>query len=179
MGMFVVGLVVSLNLVLDDRVFASSKGADIAIVILVLLSCLVVFCRVALMGWQHTGLFSIGFCGVSGLSIVFFGVAGASELNVGLLSGLLGLAEAILVYAFLRSRSNAVRVLVVVGLGCANVAVSWTVEAIFRATFLARPVSQFRLLAALLTGLLLGGTLAGVAGGFVRRKSGPLSSFTS
>ena len=95
---------------------------------------------------------------------------------MGLLSGLLGLVEAILVYAFLRSRSNAVRVLIVIGLGCANVAVSWIIEAVFRATVPSRPMSQFWLLAALLTGLLLGGTLAGVAGRLVRRKLGLLSS---
>jgi hypothetical protein len=175
-GATMVGLVVSLNLVLDDRAFAFSRGTDVAIIVLVLLSCLVVFCRVALMGWQHTGLFSIGVCGVLGLSIVFFGVAGASEYHVGLLSGLLGLVEATLVYAFLRSRSNAVRVLVVLGVGCANVAVAWIIEAVFRATVPSRPMSQFWLLAALLSGLLLGGTLAGVAGRFVRRKVFPSSS---
>ena len=68
-GATVVGLVVSLNLVLDDRVFAFSKGVDIAIIVVVLLSCLVVFCRVALVGWQHTGLFSIGLCGVRAIRL--------------------------------------------------------------------------------------------------------------
>jgi hypothetical protein len=171
----IVGLVVALNLVLDDRVFAFSKVVDITVVTLVFLSFSVIVCHIALKGWRHTGLMSIGLCGVLGLSLVFWGVAGTSRSHIGLFSALLGLAEAILVYAFLCSRSDAVRILSIAGLGCVNVAVSWTIEAGFRSANASRDISQFWLLAALLTGLLLVGTLSGVVGQSVRRRLGRVS----
>ncbi|MDY7078210.1 MAG: hypothetical protein SXV54_14945 [Chloroflexota bacterium] len=173
-GAVIVGLVVALNLVLDDRVLAFSKAVDITIVTLVLLSCLVIFYCVALKGWQHTGLISAGFCGMLGLSLIFWGVAGTSQSHIGLFSALLGLIEAILVYVFLRSRSKTVCILSIIGVGIVNIAVSWIIEAIFRSSNPSRDIDQFWFLAALLTGLLLGGTLSGMAGQFVRRRFGLL-----
>jgi hypothetical protein len=165
-----VGLVIGLNLVLDDRVFAFSKVVDITVLSLVFLLCSVIFYHVASKGWQHTALMSIGLCGMLGLSLAFWGVAGTFQSNMGLFSVLLGLLETTLVYVFLRSRSNAVRILSITGLGILNIGVAWILEASFRSSDPSRVVGQFWSLAALLTGLLLGGTLSGIVGQFIRRR---------
>jgi hypothetical protein len=74
------GFIVSMNLVLDDRIVAISRWVDLTVVGLAILSCLVFAFRVATQGWQHTGLLSIGFCGTLGLALCFFSVAGSSLL---------------------------------------------------------------------------------------------------
>ena len=177
-GALMVGLVVSLNLVLDDRFFAFSKLIDFTIVMLVLLSYLVIIGYVFLQGWQHTGLLSIGICGMLGLALVFFGISGSGPFHpsLGLLSLVLGLIEACIVYVYLCNRSTVVRVLLVIAIGCLNIGIAWIIESIFRSSDSSRDISQFLILAALLTGLLFGGTISGVFGHLVQRKFGLLKS---
>jgi hypothetical protein len=161
------GLLVALNLVVEDRSFVISPVVDITVLALFLLSGLITYGSAASRGWQHSGLYSIGVCATLGLSLCFFGVAGPFHLYLGLLAALLGGVESVLVFAYVR-QSDAVRIAALVGVGAANVGVAWIVEWLFRASDLSRDVSQFWALAAILTVLLIGGTLLGLPGRFLR-----------
>ena len=68
---------------------------------------------------------------------------------------------AILVYIFLRSHSDIVRIILIFILACLNIGLSWTIE---------KDINEFWNLAAFLTGFLLVGTLSGIPGQFIRRK---------
>lgn len=176
LGSVLIGLVVSLNLVLDDRAFAFSKVIDFSIVILIVLFCLIIFFKIALNGWLHTGLLSIGLCGTLGLSLTYFSVAGSGPFHasIGLLASVSGLIEAFIVYIFLLNESTKIRILLIAGVGVINIGIAWVVESIFRSTMPSRDINQFIMLAILLSGILLGGTLSGNAGQFIRRKFGLL-----
>lgn len=167
-GAGLTGLLIVLNLVTEDRGFIISPVVDITVLVLFLLSALVTFGTAASRGWQHTGLFSIGVCATLGSSVCFFGVAGPAQFSLGLLAALLGGAEALLVYAYVR-RSNAVQIAALISVGAANVGVSWIVEWVFRSSNPSRDISQFWYLVVLLTALLFGGTLVGLPGQFMRR----------
>lgn len=167
-GAGMTGLLIALNLVAEDRDFVISPVIDITMLVLFLLSGLVTFGTAVSRGWQHAGLFSIGVCATLGLSLCFFGVAGPFQSNLGLLAILLGGADSVLVYAYVR-RSKSVRIAALIGVGAANAAVSWIVEQLFRSSNPSRDISQFWYLVAILTVLLFGGTLLGLPGGFARR----------
>jgi len=167
-GVGLTGLLIVLNLVVEDRDFVISPVVDITVLVLFLLSGLVTFGTAVSRGWQHAGLFSIGICATLGLSLCFFGVAGPFQFNLGLLAALLSGVEAVLVYAYVR-RSNTVRIAALIGVGAANAGVSWIVEWLFRSSSPSRDISQFWYLVAILTVLLFGGTLVGLPGRFVRR----------
>ena len=95
------------------------------------------------------------------------GIAGV--VGVWLLAALLAVFEAAFVYVYVR-KTDPARILALAGVWAANLAVAWTVEWLFRLSNPAREIGQFWALAALLTALLAGGTLAGVAGSFLRRS---------
>lgn len=166
-GAGLTGLLVALNLVAEDRSFVISPVADITMLVLFFLSSLITFGTAAFRGWQHSGLYSLGVCATLGLSLCFFGVAGPFHVHLGLLAALLGGVESLLVYAYVR-RSDAVRIAALIGVGAANIGVAWIVEWLFRSANPSRGVSQFWNLAALLTVPLVGGTLLGLPGRFLR-----------
>jgi hypothetical protein len=170
-GSGMTGCLVALNLVVEDRGTVLSPVIDIAVLALYLLSGLLTYGTVAMRGWQHAGLFSLGLCATLGLSLSFFAVAGPFQTYLGGIAALLGLVDATLVYAYVR-RTSAVRVAVLVGVGIGNLGVAWMVERTFRSLHPSRGISQFWLLAALLTGLLVGGTLVGLPARFVRQALG-------
>lgn len=166
-GAILIGYLVCLYLVSEDLDIIISKAIDITVLTLSLLSCLIIFCYVVLKGWRHTGLISIGFCGTFGLALLFFQVFKPFLIYLCYASVLLGLVNAILVYIFLRTHSDAVRIILIVSLSCINIGISWTIE---------RDINEFWNLAAFLTGFLLVGTLSGIPGQFIRRKFGLLKS---
>ena len=169
LGVVLTGYIVSLNLVLDGRNIMLSKITDMTIITLSLLSCLVIFGFIALKGWRHTALTSIGFCGSLGLSLCFFGVAGPFQTYLGLLAVLLGLIEAVLVCIFIRY-SDTVRFFSIIVFSIINIGLAWIIEAMFRSAHPGRDMGQFWYLATLLTSLLFGGTLCGLPGQFLRKK---------
>jgi hypothetical protein len=165
------GLLVVFNLVVEDRSFVILPTVDIAALALFALSGLITYGTAASRGWQHSGLHSLAVCATLGQSLCFFGVAGPFRIQLGLLAVLLGALEALAVFAYVR-RSDAVRIGALIGVGAANVSVAWVVEWLFRAADVTRDVSQFWALALLLTALLVGGTLLGLPGRFLRRALG-------
>lgn len=175
-GAILIGYLACLYLVSEDLDIIISKAIDITVLALSLLSCLVIFCHVALKGWRHTGLISIGFCGTFGLALLFFQVFKPILSYLCLTSVLLGLMNPILVYIFIRSHSDIVRIILIASLACVNIGTSWAVEAIARFYHPFRSINEFWILAAFLTGLLLAGTLSGLAGQLIRRKFGLLMS---
>lgn len=172
LGSILVGLIVSLNLVIDDRAFAFSKIIDTSLVLLILFFCLIIFFKIVLNSWHHTGLLSIGLCGTLGLSLTFFSVAGSGPFHasIGLSSSVIGLIEALIVYKFLLIKSKKVRVFLITGVGILNIGIAWIVELILRSSTPARDITQFIMLAALLTILLVGGTLSGSIAQLIRQK---------
>ena len=176
LGAILTGYIVCLYLVGEDRDFMISKTIDIIVLIFSLIACLLIFCYVALKGWHHTSLMSIGFCAILGLSLLFFQVYKPLLLYLCATSVLLGLIDAIIVFVFLRSHSNSVRIILMITLACLNIGISWTVEAINRFYHPSRDTNQFWNLAAFLTGLLIIGILIGIPGQFIRRKFNLLKS---
>lgn len=170
LGAILTGFLISLILVGEDRDFMISKTVDISVVSVALISCIIIYCYTALKGWQHSGLISIGFCATFGLSLFFFGVAGQSQFNLGILSSLLGLLETIFIFIYHKSNSNSVRSIIIIVIACINIGIAWMIESIFRASNPSRDMSQFWILAVLLTGLLVVGVLGGVPGQFIRHK---------
>ena len=170
-GTAMIGFLVALNLVAEDRATVLSPVLDITALALFLLSGLVTYGTAAMRGWQHAGLFSIGLCATLALSLCFFGVAGPFQTHLGWVAALLGLVDAALAVAYVR-RSNTVRMAVLAGVGATNTGVAWLVERLFRSQHPTRDISQFWLLAALLTGLLTGGTLLGVPARLLRQALG-------
>jgi hypothetical protein len=170
-GAGMMGCLIALNLVLDDRAFALSPAADLLLVALLALSALITFGAAALRGWRHSGLYALGVAALLGLSLCFFAVAGPFQTYLGGLAVIVGSIEAALVYVYLRG-SDGVRLSCLIGAGTINVGIAWLVEAAFRDAHPGRGVGQFWMLAALLTLLLLGGTLLGVAGRFLARRIG-------
>jgi hypothetical protein len=174
LGALLTGFIITLFLVGEDRDFMISKPIDIAVLTLAALSCLVIFCSVALKGWRHTGLLSMGFCGTLGLSLLFFQVFRPFLLYLCPVSILHGLMYAILVYVYVRSHSDTARIALIIGLAFSNIGESWIIEAISRYYNPSRDISQFRNLIVLLTVPLLFGTLSGIPGQFIRQKFGLL-----
>lgn len=172
LGSIFAGMIVSLNLVLDDRAFAFSKFLDFGIVLLILLLCLIILFRIMLNGWFYTALLSMGLCGTLGLSLTFFSVAGSGPFHAsaGLLSAVLGLVEALIVYLFLQNKSNKIRIILIVCIGMINIGIVWIVESIFRLSMPSRDVTQFIMLAAFLSGILLIGAVSGHVGSFIQRR---------
>jgi hypothetical protein len=167
-GAAMMGFLIAINLVVDDRDFALSPVVDRVLVALFCLSALIVFGRAAWRGWPHSGLFTAGIAATLGLSLCFFAVAGPFPAYLGGLAALVGAIEAALVYAYVRG-SNTTRFACLAGVGIANLAIAWLVEWAFRSAHPTRGIGQFWSLAALLTALLVGGTLAGSFVSFVRR----------
>jgi hypothetical protein len=167
-GAMLAGTLIALNLVVEDRAFVLAPAVDVALLVLLALATLITYGSAASRGWPHSGLYTVGVCGTLGLALCFFGVAGPFQTYLGGLAALLGILEAALVYAYLHG-SNAVRVLCLAGVGVANVGIAWTVEWVFRSAHPDRGIEPFWSLAALLTALLVGGTLAGIPGAFLRR----------
>ncbi len=177
LGAILTGHILSLYLVGEDRAFMISKVVDITVLALSLLSCLIIFFYVVLKGWRHSGLISMGFCGTFGLLLLFFQVFKPILSYLCLASVFVGLMDAILVYIFLRSHSNNVRIILIIILACVNIGISWTTEAVSRFYNPSRDIKEFWNLAAFLTGFLLIGTLIGIPGQFIRRKFGLLKNF--
>jgi hypothetical protein len=168
-GAGLTGLLIALNLVVEDRAFVLSPLIDVTLLVFLALSALITFGTAALRGWQHSGLYTVGLGATLGLSLCFFGVAGPFHAYLGGLAALLAAIEAALVYAYLRG-SNAARAACLICVGAANIGIAWIVEWIFRSAHPAREIEQFWVLAAMLTALLVGGTLAGVLGAIIRRR---------
>jgi hypothetical protein len=167
-GAGMTGLLIALNLVVEDRDFVLSPVLDLTLLAFLVLSALITFGTAALRGWQQSGLYTVGVAATLGLSLCFFGVAGPFHAYLGGLAALLGTVEATLVYAYLRG-SNAARFACLVGVGAANVCIAWIVEQVFRSAHPGREIGQFWALAATLTALLVGGTLAGSLPALLRR----------
>ena len=167
-GACMTGLLIALNLVVEDRAYVLSPIVDVALLALLTLSALVTFGTAALRGWPHSGLYTAGLCATLGLSLCFFGVAGPFHVYLGALAALLGAFEAALVYVYLRG-SKATRIACLAGVGAANVGVAWVVEWVFRSAHPGRGIGPFWALAVMLIALLAGGTLAGVLGSTLRQ----------
>ena len=167
-GAMLAGTLIALNLVVEDRAFVLAPAVDIALLVLLALATLITYGSAASRGWPHSGLYTAGVCATLGLALCFFGVAGPFCACLGGLAALLGIVEAALVYAYLHG-SNAVRVVCLAGVGAANVGIAWVVEWVFSAAHPDRGIGSFWSLAALLTALLAGGTLAGLPGAFLCR----------
>jgi len=168
-GAGMTGLLIALNLVVEDRDFVLTPAIDVTLLVLLALSALITFGTAVARGWQHSGLYTLGIAATLGLALCFFGVAGPFHIYLGVLAALLGAIEAALVYLYVRS-SNAVRFVSLAGVGAANVAVAWIVEWVFRCAHPERGLGQFWSLAAMLTALLAGGALVGLLGHCARRK---------
>ncbi len=157
------GYFVCLYLVGEDQDFLISRAIDIIIFALSFLSCLIIFCYVALKGWRHTGLICIGFGGTFGLSLLFFQVFTPFLTYLPLVSILIGLMASILVYIFLRSPSDMVRIILIFILACLDIGISWMIE---------KNTNEFRNIVVFIIGFLLVGTVCGISGQFIRRKFG-------
>ena len=153
-GAMLAGTLIALNLVVEDRAFVLAPAVDIALLVLLALATLITYGSAASRGWPHSGLYAAGVCATLGLALCFFGVAGPFCACLGGLAALLGIVEAALVYAYLHG---------------SNAGIAWTVEWVFRSAHPDRGLGPFWSLAALLTALLAGGTLAGLPGAFLRR----------
>lgn len=166
-GAILVGYFVCLFLVAEDQGFLISKAIDIMLLAQSFLSCLIIFCYVALKGWRHTGLICIGFAGTFGLSLLFFQVFTPFLTYLYLASVLIGLMLSILVYIFLRSHSDIVRIILIFILASLDVGISWTIE---------KNINEFWNIVVFIIGFLLVGTVCGIPGQFIRRKFGLLNS---
>jgi hypothetical protein len=170
-GAGLTGLLIALNLVVEDRDFVLAPALDVFLLVLLVLSATITFGTAAARGWPHSGLYTIGLVATLGLALCFFGVAGPFCVYLGALAAGLGGLEASLVYLYLRG-SNAARIAALVGVGAANTLVAWIVESIFRSAHPERGLGQFWSLAALLGALLVGGTLSGIVGSALRARLG-------
>lgn len=110
------------------------------------------------------------FCETFLLALLFFQVFNPILSYLCLASILFGFIAAILVYIFLRSHSDTVRIIVIISLACVNIGISWTIEAITRFYHPSRSINEFWNLAMFLTGILLVGTFSGIPGQFIKRK---------
>jgi hypothetical protein len=169
LGALIMGALIALNLVVEDRAYVLAPAIDVSLLALLALSILITFGAAALRGWPHSGLYTMGACGALGLSLLFFGVAGPFQAYLGGLAALVGAAEALSIYVYARG-SSAARVVCLAGVAVVNVAIAWLVEDAFRAAHPDRGVGPFWSLAALLTALLIGGTLAGSLASRIRRS---------
>ena len=165
-----VGFLLCLFLVTENQGVVISKAIDISALTLLLVSCLVIFCGVVLKGWQYSGLLSIVFCETFVLALLFFQVFHPILSYICLASILFGSIAAILVYIFLRSHSDTVRIIVIVSLACVNIGISWTIIAITRIYHPSKSINEFWNLAAFLILILLVGTFSGIPGRFIKRK---------
>ncbi len=168
-GSCMAGMLIALNLVIEDRDFVISPSIDITFLALFLLSGLITYGVAALRGWVHTGLFTIGFMGPLGLSLCFFGIAGPFYPNLGLLAVLLGGIESLLVYVYIR-HSKIARLATLFCVGIINAGVAWIVEWLFRQSNPGREIGQFWSLLVLLTLLMVGGTLLGLPGKVIGQR---------
>lgn len=160
------GYFVCLYLVGEDQDFLISKAIDIILFALSFLSCLIIFCYVALKGWRHTGLICIGFGGTFGLSLLFFQVFTPLLTYLYLASILIGFMVSILVYIFLRTPSDMVRIILIFIMACLDIGIFWIIE---------KNINEFRNMAAFIIGFLLAGTVSGIPGQFIRQKFDLLS----
>jgi len=126
-----VGLVVALNLVVEDRSFVVSPAADLVALLLLLLAGLTVLAAAVLRGWRHAGLLSLGFSAALALSLCFWAVAGPSRHDLGWLAAVAGLLLAALTYVFVvGSGPECIAVLWASGALCAGL--SWMADSAFQ-----------------------------------------------
>ncbi len=127
-GADLMGLLLVLMVIGDDREFLISPAADIALLALFLLAGLAALTAAALRGWQQAGLVSIGLATTVGLSLCFFVTAGPfNRFDLALLAGPLGLLVAALTYAY-ACGADSTRIAVLVSMGLLNAALLWMAE---------------------------------------------------
>lgn len=174
-GADLMGLLLLLMSLAEDREFLISPVVDVALVVLILLAGLAVLSVAALRGWQQAGLVSIGLSATLGLSLCFVVTACPFHRHdLALLAGPLGLLVAALTYAYTRG-SGPARIAVLLGVGLLNVGLTWMAGQVWQTWYLLRGESHWLLLATLLatlTGLLLAGPLLGLFARPLRRIVG-------
>jgi hypothetical protein len=169
MGADVVGLVVALNLVIEDREFAYSPVADVVVLLLFFVAGAAVLVHATWQGWRPAGLLSAGLCATLGLSFCFWVGASPASPELGLIAGPLGLVVGALLYVYARA-SRAVAIAALAAIALVNGGIAWAVELAFRASALsAPPTSMLGALLLFSTGPLLVGPLLGMLAGRLRR----------
>jgi hypothetical protein len=167
-------LALGLNVLAEERAESGlplvSPAADIAIVVLLLLVGLTVLCLAALRGWSRAGLVSIGLSTVLALSLCSTATnAPFYRYDLAFLAVPLGLLTAALTYLYAR-RPGPVRIVAMVAIGLASVAVALLVSQAWESWLAARGrPSPLLPLLVLLAGSLVAGPALGAFAPLLRR----------
>jgi hypothetical protein len=152
----------------EDRPYLLSPAADIAVVVIILLAASIILIFAAYRGLPQASAISLGLSSTLGLSLPFAAMAAPfNRFDLALLAGPAGLLLSGLLYIF-HAGSARNRSLSLLGVAASNFPLLWTANTAWRSWYQAQEKSPWPLLTTLLL-ILLGMLLVGPTLGLIMR----------